>query len=52
MVIENVNRQIKIISRTIWPDSTKLGTKYTSVKGVQFCSNEGPFEKEKDSHIA
>ena len=29
-------------SRTTGPISTKLGTKYSWVKGIQVCSNEGP----------
>ena len=31
-----------LLSRTIKPISTKLGTKQPWVKGIQFCPNEGP----------
>ena len=38
-----INSQLlKIFSRTTGPISTKLGTKYPWVKGIQVCSNEGP----------
>ena len=30
-------------SRTTEPISTKLGTKHPWVKGIQVCSNEGPY---------
>ena len=30
-------------SRTLGPISTKLGTKYPWVKGIQICTNEGPW---------
>ena len=30
-------------SRTTEPISTKLGTKHTWVKGIQVCSNDGPY---------
>ena len=30
-------------SRTTGPISTKLGTKHPWVKGIQVCSNEGPY---------
>ena len=31
-----------LFSRTTWPIWTKLGTKHSWVKGIQFCSKEGP----------
>ena len=48
--INNNNKIVKIhwqnlenfFSRTTGPISTKLGTKYPWVKGIQVCSNKGP----------
>ena len=30
-------------ARNTKPISTKLGTMYAWVKGIQFCTNEGPY---------
>jgi hypothetical protein len=32
----------KILSRTSWPISSKLGINHSWVKGILYCSNEGP----------
>ena len=42
VVVGVVAFHIFILSRTTWPISTKLGTMHPWVRGIQFCSNEGP----------
>jgi hypothetical protein len=47
---EDISESVKIhwkflkifFSRSSRPNSIKLGTNYPCVKGIQFCSNEGP----------
>ena len=39
---KNPNKQIIFFSRTTGPLSTKLGTKYPWMKGIQVCSRKGP----------
>ena len=34
-------------SRTTGPISAKLGTKYSLMKGIQICSNEGPYPSQR-----
>ena len=42
-VCSSVNfSHLNFFSRTAGPISTKLGTKYPWVKGIQVCLNEGP----------
>ena len=40
-------------SRTAWSISTEFGIKYSWVKGIQICSNEGPciFQRRNKGHI-
>ena len=40
--IAKIRLRIKnFLSRTYGPISTKLGTKHSCMKGIQFCLNEG-----------